>query len=193
MNTRPIRTKVAATLVVGALAFTVAACDDSGTSKVSASQKQGQADANSIYTKFDRIAPYPYRNENPTSALERENLARRLKQLNDKSTVGYVYLLAPNTAQVIGYYTITGKVSSTGSQLTSSQILQQCSSDAAGGSCSVVDAVGDDGTYGPEEGGPNGVFFFTTAGVLVETVMPWVYSTQPMKIYANAPQLDAKG
>jgi hypothetical protein len=34
------------------------------------------------------------------------------------------------------------------------------------------------------------VFFFTTAGTLIETVMPWVYSSQPIKLYASAPQLD---
>ena len=53
------------------------------------------------------------------------------------------------------------------------------------------DAIGDDGSYGPDEGGDKGVFFFTTAGTLVETDQPFMVSSQPIKIYAAVPQLDA--
>lgn len=191
MNTN-LRRAALASVTVLALTLGVTACEGDGTSKTSAAQKQGNADNNTIATKFDAAVPYPYRNANPSSALERENLAKRLIQLNSKGSTGYVYLLAPNTAQVVGYYVISGKVSSTDSAMTSTQVVQNCSGDVHGGSCSVTDSIGDDGTYGPSEGGDNGIFFFTTSGVLVETVMPWIYSSQPLKVYANAPMLDAK-
>lgn len=190
MNSKLARTTVAASAVL-ALALGTAACDDN--TKTSTAQQQGNQDNNTIADKFNRAVPYPYRNSDPSSALERENLAKRLLQLNSKGSTGYVYLLAPNTAQVVGYYVISGKVSSTDSAMTSTQVVQSChSSSSGGGSCAVTDSIGDDGTYGPSEGGDNGVFFFTASGVLVETVMPWIYSSQPLKIYANAPQLDAK-
>jgi hypothetical protein len=153
---------------------------------------QGSNDNNSLATHFQSVKN-PFLTQDPSDPLEQKNLAKRLTYFNSKGSTGYVYLLAPNTNQVIGYYVISGKVSSTGSQLTSTQAITHCMSGSSqdGGSCAVTDAMGDDGSYGPEEGGPNGVFFFTTAGTLIETVMPWVYSSQPIKLYANAPQLDA--
>ena len=94
---------------------------------------------------------------------------------------------------VIGYYVINGKVSSTGSEMTSTQEVSNCDTGSSGnsGSCSVTDAIGDDGSYGPEEGGQNGVFFYTSTGTLVETDEPFVVSSAPIAIYSSVPQLDA--
>ena len=93
------------------------------------------------------------------------------------------------SGQVLGYYVIQGKVSSTGSQMTATQVVGNCSDNCTG---AVTDAIGDDGSYGPEEGGQFGVFFFTSAGTLVETDQPFLVSSTPIAIYANVPQLDAK-
>jgi hypothetical protein len=184
MTTLTLRRAAIAATVAAVLA--VAGCSSTN----SASQAQGNRDNNTIHNRFSSVVPYPYESSDPTDPLELKNLARRLQYFNSKGSTGYVYLLAPNTSQVIGYYVISGKVSSTGSQMTSTQAVTNCASDH-GGSCSAVDSIGDDGSYGPSEGGPDGVFFFTTAGTLIETVMPWVYSSQPIKLYASAPQLDA--
>jgi hypothetical protein len=183
MPTLMLRRAAAAAAVLALTA--VAGCSSTG----SASQAQGNRDNNTIHDRFTPLVPYPYRSADPTDPLELKNLAKRLQYFNSKGSTGYVYLLAPNTSQVIGYYVISGKVSSTGSQMTSTQAVTNCAGDH-GGSCAAVDSVGDDGSYGPSEGGPSGVFFFTTAGTLIETVMPWVYSSQPIKLYASAPQLD---
>jgi len=178
-------------LVVGAGA---SACDiggdDSGPKGGVSAQNLGNNDNNAIASWANRAVRYPYRNQDPTDPLEIKNLARRLTYFNSKGSTGYVYLLAPNTDKVIGYYVISGKVSSTGSQMTATQAVHNCS-DQYGGSCTATDSIGDDGSYGPEEGGQQGVFFFTTTGTLVETVMPWIYSSQPLKVYADAPMLDS--
>ena len=49
------------------------------------------------------------------------------------------------------------------------------------GGCSVA-SIGDDGSFGPNEGGDRGVFFFTATGVMVETTLDWVYSDAPLQI-----------
>lgn len=123
----------------------------------------------------------------PSDPLERENLSRRLTQYNSSGDTNYVYVFAGNTGQVIGYYVIRGKVSSTSSQMTSTQVNVDCNNNT---SC-TDDAIGDDGSYGPEEGGQSGVFFFTTTGTLIETDLPFLVSSAPVKTYASAPQLDA--
>jgi hypothetical protein len=185
------RLTAAALTAVGLLTLTGCFGDPAPTHTVNA-VNQGSNDNNSLATHFQNVKN-PFLTQDPSDPLEQKNLAKRLTYFNSAGSTGYVYLLAPNTSQVIGYYVISGKVSSTGSQLTSTQAITHCMSGSSqdGGSCAVTDAMGDDGSYGPEEGGPAGVFFFTTAGTLIETVMPWVYSSHPIKLYANAPQLDA--
>ncbi|HWE81429.1 MAG TPA: hypothetical protein VG265_07250 [Gaiellaceae bacterium] len=54
----------------------------------------------------------------------------------------------------------------------------------------MKNALCDDGTWGMEEGGTGGVFFFTTGGVMIETVMPWMYSDAPLPL--SVPSLNPK-
>jgi hypothetical protein len=176
------RRAAAALAVIAAL--TLASC--TSTSSASSAQKASNNAAGAEYQKFSAAVPYPYLNADPTDPLERKNLARRLQQYNSKGSTNYVYLFT-YSGQVLGYYVITGKVSSTGSQMTSTQVNVGCN----GNTSCTNDAIGDDGSFGPSEGGQNGVFFFTTVGTLVETNQPWVVSSAPIKLYASAPQLDA--
>ena len=180
MNNRRILAAFTAALLAGGA---LAGCTSSSASKAQASQNNlsGTTAAN-----FSKAVPDPFATAMPTDPLERENLARRLIQLNSKGATNYVYLFT-YSGQVLGYYVISGKVSSTGSQLTSTQVNVDCNNNT---SC-TDDAIGDDGSYGPEEGGQNGVFWFTSTGTLVETNQPWVMSSTPIKLYANVPQLDA--
>jgi hypothetical protein len=180
---RTIRRTAALAACIALGSVTLAGC--------SSSASKAQTDSNNAagieYQKFNAAVPYPYRNGMPTDPLERKNLAARLQQYNSKGSTNYVYVFAGYTDKVIGYYVIRGKVSSTGSQMTSTQVNVDCNN---GTSC-TNEAIGDDGSFGPSEGGSNGVFFFTTSNVLVETNQPWVVSSQPIKLYASAPQLDA--
>lgn len=107
---------------------------------------------------------------------ERKNFIERLKRLNDSSKVGYVYLVG-NQGQIIGYYTIKGKVSSLNSLLTTpEQIVDDPNGSYDSGSV-VVPSPDLDGSYGAN---PEGVFFFTTAGAMIEWTGDYMYSDQPM-------------
>jgi hypothetical protein len=161
-----------------------------GSSSADKAQAANNALAGTTYQKFNTAVPYPYANGIPSDPLERKNLAARLQQYNSKGSTNYVYVFAGYTDKVIGYYVIRGKVSSTSSQMTSTQVNVHCGYSGDHQSC-TNDAIGDDGSYGPDEGGQSGVFFFTTGGTLVETDQPFLVSSQPIKIYSSVPQLDA--
>jgi hypothetical protein len=183
-NSHQRRVRIALAGTAGATALaTLAACTSASANQVSGGNRVSQT----TYQEFNAAVPYPYANSTPSDPLERKNLAARLEQYNSKGDTNYVYIFAWGSPTPIGYYVIKGKVSSTGSQMTATQITTNCGS---GGGC-VLDAIGDDGSYGPEEGGQNGVFFFTASGTLVETDQPFVVSSQPIKLYVNVPQLDA--
>lgn len=120
-----------------------------------------------------KAVPYPKAVVQKGGFLERRNLAERLKRQADPNKIGYVYILS--FGKFIGYYTIKGKISSTDSQMTNTNQTWDC-----GDSCTtVVDSVGDDGSFGPNE---VGVFFFTQQGVMVQTNSEYVYSDQPLTI-----------
>lgn len=186
------RVRAALVAIIATLALvTVAACSHASTSSQSAVDASNST-AQTEYNEFTAAVPYPYANTAPSNPLERENLADRLKEYNSEGDTNYVYIFT-YSGQVIGYYVIKGKVSSTGSQMTSSQQVSNCGlqNKGDGGGCSVTEAIGDDGSYGPEEGGSAGVFFFTVNGTLVETDQPFLVSSAPIETYANVPQLDA--
>ena len=138
---------------------------------------------NQYSQQLESAVPYPL--SQMRDSQERRNLRERLLRFNVPDKIGYVYILSL-TGQYVGYYVISGKVSSTDSQMSADQqIVKACSS----GCRYVVNSMGDDGSYGPEE---PGIFFFTTNGVLVETSMPYVYSDSPLPVHA--PKLNpAKG
>lgn len=123
----------------------------------------------------------PYPTAQMRDSLERRNLSKRLTRFNKPQKVGYLYLMS--FGKFVGYYVVKGKISSVNSQLTNTQQTWDC-----GDPCTaVVESMGDDGTFGPNEGGDNGIFFFTATDVLVETTLDWVYSDTPLKI--NVPNL----
>lgn len=108
---------------------------------------------------------------------------QRLEREDDVNAIRYVYLFAPMSKDVIGYYTINGGVYGADTQLAPEQeIICRYSGD----SCQTVDSAKDNGTYG---GGDGGVFFFTTEGVLIETVLPYLQSDAPIAVYAETPKL----
>ena len=188
MNLRRIAIAALTALAIGASAV---ACDSSSKGpSASSAQASQNALAGTEAQRFSQAVPYPFQNSMPTDPLERENLAKRLEQYNSAGDTNYVYVF-DFAGHVLGYYVIKGKVSSTGSQMTSTQVNVDCGQNVQGGQSCTDDAIGDDGSYGPEEGGGFGVFFFTATNVLVETDQPFLVSSQPIKTYASVPQLDA--
>lgn len=150
---------------------------------VSGVQGHDQKITEAYSSQLESAVPYPL--SQMRDSQERRNLRERLLRFNVPDKIGYVYLLGL-TGSYVGYYAIQGKVSSTDSQLTTTQqIVKACSN----GCREVVPSMGDDGSYGSNEAG---VFFFTTNGVLVETSMNYIYSDSPLPV--DAPKLNpAKG
>lgn len=165
---------ISTTAIVG---LGLAACSTgSGTTN---SQKDQQKVTESYAQKLSNAEPYPLSQMNDSA--ERANLRERLLRLNDPNKIGYVYELS-QTGSVIAEYTVKGKISSTASQLTNSQNINYDNGYSSNGGNTVTESMGDDGSYGPEEGGQNGIFFFTTSGVLVEWDGLWQYSDAPLNL-----------
>jgi hypothetical protein len=169
--------RIASALGLLVLAGALTGCDEGQPN----SQQRGQAITEAYSVKLENARPYPM--GQMFDSAERANLIERLLRMNNPNKIGYVYEFAMS-GQIIQHYTIKGKVSSTASQLTNTHnIVDMCS----GSYCPVaVDSMGDDGSYGPEEGGENGIFFFTTNGVLVEYNGIWLYSDAPLGL-SSAP------
>lgn len=185
MKTNRYTALAAATLAAG---IALTGCSSSGSA--SKAQRAQNNLSGTEAAEFNAAVPYPFAHQAPSDPLERKNLAARLIAQNSKGSTAYVYVLAPLDGKPIGYYVIKGKVSSTGSEMTSTDINVDCSNSNTNAACTNL-AIGDDGSYGMNEGGQNGVFFFTSTGVLVETTLPWISSNAPIKLYADVPQLDA--
>lgn len=176
-----MKTRSLAVAVVGAV---VAVLLSAGScSKSSGAQSSGQEQTERVFAQQAAAVPYPA--DKLTDSLERRNLVERLLRTNQANKIGYVYLVS-FSGQPLGYYTIKGKVSSTQSQLTTDELVYRF---CRNGSCSdnVVNAPGDDGSYGANE---DGVFFFTTEGAFVTTTLQYLYSDQPLPI--NVPLLNKK-
>ena len=110
-----------------------------------------------------------------TWSLERDNLIKRFKLMNDRSVNFYMYLFIEGSAKPVGYYLIN-KVSSVDSQLTNTQQLVR----GDGGRYYmdfVLSSPSEDGSYGTNG---NGVFGFTPDDVYLETNLKYVVSTIPL-------------
>lgn len=167
---------VAATILASLVGVT--ACSSS--SSPASSTAQGQQTTESFAQKFTAAEPYPLAQVNDSS--ERANLREKLLRMNDPHKIGYLYELT-QTGQVLAQYTVKGKVTSTQSQLTNTNFAATpCPNCTGGGAATTVDSMGDDGSYGQNEGGQNGIFFFTTSGVMVEYNGLWTYSDAPLNL-----------
>lgn len=174
------RRLVAAVLFVALLLLAVlalAGCDDN--THHDDAQQSGQRLTEQAFRQQQAAVPY----RAPRYSLERRNLAEREKREDNPSAVGYVYLMS--FGKPIGYYVIKGKVSSTQSQMTTGQLVIDGCPGVSDRCPTVVDAPGDDGSYGPNE---PGIFFFTVDGTMVTTPLDYIHSDQPLPI--DVPRLD---
>jgi hypothetical protein len=135
--------------------------------------KAQELTSDQIAESATKAVPYPFAVVRTGGFLERKNLVERLRRFSAQNKIGYVYLMS--FGKFVGYYTIKGKISSTMSQLTNTQQTWEASRD----NDTIVDSIGDDGSFGPNE---PGAFFFTTNGTMVQTTLDYVYSDQPLSI-----------
>lgn len=115
-----------------------------------------------------------------SDSLERANIIEHLKRNNQADRVRYIYLMN-DVGGVYAFYTIKGKVTSTGAQLTpTDSIVDPCESSYCP---EVVQGPTDDGSFGGDEGG---VYFFTDTGLEVQWNGKWLLFDEPMKINGTA-------
>jgi hypothetical protein len=131
--------------------------------------------------KANSVVPCGSKNE----SLECRNLAEKKRRDEDPTRISYVYEMSW-TGEFIGYFVVKGKVSSNQSQMgPMDQVLEYgCRSCNGGYGNVVVEAPGDDGSYGPNE---DGIFFFTTDGNKITWNGMYQQSDKPLNI--KVPQL----
>lgn len=98
----------------------------------------------------------------PKESLECKNLREKEKRNSDPNRIGYVYEVNFD-GSTNGYWVVKGKVSSTQSQMGAmDMVVDVC---PLTDYCpEIMEAPGDDGTYGPNE---DGIFFFLADGTMV--------------------------
>lgn len=109
-------------------------------------------------------------------SLECVNLREKEKRNSDPNRIGYVYLYNFD-GSIKGYFVVKGKVSSTQSQMAPMDtIVDPCGSSYCP---QVMEAAGDDGTYGPNE---PGIFFFLMNGTMVTYSGEYILTDKPLEL-----------
>jgi len=112
-------------------------------------------------------------------SLERENLIRRLKLLNDENKIFYIYLVS--YGKVMAEYVAKGKVSSVNSRLTTQEqiVKDPFTNTLDNRQGKVVESPDLDGSYGTNG---DAIFFFTTDGAYVEWAGEYMVSDFPLRL-----------
>lgn len=169
-----INRKTVLAAIAGTLVVVLLGAGSCGTDSKKGAQQTGQAQTEQAFAQQQAAVPYPA--DALKDSLERRNLREKLLRYNQPSKISYIYLLS-QTGGIYAYFTIKGKVSSNQSQMTTDELIQRYGN-ADGGNVTVP-APGDDGSYGLNE---DGVFFFTTDGVMVTWNGPYLLTDAPLKI-----------
>lgn len=148
-------------------------------SNITAKQEQQQTEQNQ--QQLNAVQPAP----RITWSLERDNLIKRFKLMNDRSVMFYMYIFIEWVWQPVGYYQVN-KVSSVNSQLTNTNqiVTAWCTTAEQWTSewnlpCSayVLPSPAEDGSYGTNG---DGVFGFTPEGIYIEHNMKYIVSVTPL-------------
>lgn len=176
--------------VVG-VGLAAAACSSNGTP----SAKEGDVDsinqlvtqqANLTLAAYNQVAKNPncvYPAGQMKTSLELENLRKKLLMFNEPTKLGWVYLFTP-MGQLIAYLPVQGKISSTQSGMTATTDVYASGGSSGGGNV-AVDMPADDLSYGPNEGGDQGIFFFTPDDIYVNWAGPYLYTDTEMNILSS--------
>lgn len=158
-------------------------------------QAQQEQVSNLIASALTTAVPYP--TSLMKDSLERRQLRERLLRFNKPEKVGYLYMFVLGDRKPVGYYVIKGKISATESQLSNPDQTWNHGCSSGNGACAYLgtaQSIGDDGSWGHNEGGSSGIFFFDSGGVLHESDgLAWHYSDAPIAEFNDAPKLNGKG
>lgn len=156
----------------GALALAIALLFGATACTSAPESPQNNPVAANNYKAQEKTNPVPNLNQ----SLERKNIVDHLNRNNQPDRIRYIYLLA-DTGGIYAFFTIKGKVTSTGAQLTpTDSIIDVCGTDYCP---TVVQGPTDDGSFGGDEGG---IYFFTDAGNEIQWNGRWLLSDEPLLI-----------
>jgi len=159
-------------IVLLAACFGFSDCDNGNKT---AQQEQAHIEQNQA--QLNQVQPSP----TITWSLERDNLIKRFKLMNDRGTNFFMYVFIEGVPEPIGYYQVN-KVSSVNSQLTATQ--QIVFAGAGAETAQVLESPAEDGSYGTNG---DAVFGFTPEDIYVEHNMKYIVSTVPLT-FAKAVQ-----
>jgi len=146
-------------------------CEDPKKGRSGESALAEQAHIEKNQASLNQTQPSP----NISWSLERDNLIKRFKLENDRSTMFYMYLFIEGSSEPIGYYQVN-KVSSVNSQLTNPmQIVKNSGYES--GSYSEIPSPAEDGSYGSNG---DGVFGFTPEEIYIEHNLKYIVATVPL-------------
>lgn len=112
-----------------------------------------------------------------TENAEIDNIKKRLELTSSSGLLGYATLLN-GVGQPIAYYTVKGKITSSGKRLT--KPFEWARHDCGSNDCTDdVAAPSDEGTYGSSS--PY-VYFWTTSGQYIQWSGDYLYSDQPYRL-----------
>jgi hypothetical protein len=164
-------------LAIGFGGIAVLLTTTAGSCDTTSSQSTSQNLTNDYTNAATSQAPYPLGDMKAGGWTERQMLAEHLKRQNNPKALRYITFLTQQ-GQIVATYPVQGLVFDPNSQMTTSQIVNGCSSSTCG---AVTAAAGDNGTWGPEAGS---AAFFTTSGVEVQVPasMTWIESDAPLNL-----------
>jgi hypothetical protein len=109
-------------------------------------------------------------------SMERDNLIKRFKMMNDRTIFFYMYVFNEGVADPIGYYQVN-KVSSVNSQLTNTMQIIAVPMSGGGYTYQQVPSPAEDGSYGTNG---DGVFGFTPEDIYIEHNMKYIVASVPL-------------
>lgn len=192
-NVNDGRRKLFGLAAVGAaVAVGVAACDPSSGS--GSAETSNVSDANTLTDQqvaltvdaYNRVKDNPecqYPAKQLDTSLELQNQRRKLLMFNEPTKLGWVYLFS--YGQVIAEVPVIGKVSSMQSSMTADEAGYFNSAGTNGAAGVNVELPGDDLSFGPNEGGPTSVFFFTVDGVYMNWTGDYLYTDSQLSLLTN--------
>lgn len=169
-NRRDVKAiKTFAGLLLVFVLFTAEDCDGGRPANTTAKDEQARTEVNQRVLLTNQPPP------TISWSLERDNLRKRIKLMNDRSVMFYMYLFIEGQSKPIGYFQIN-KVSSVDSQLTNTQQLVKGDMGKYYGDF-VLPSPSEDGSYGTNG---DAIFGFTPEDIYVETNLKYFVSTIPM-------------
>lgn len=155
-------------LILAFIVLTSESCE--GTNNKTAIQEQRLTEANQAGLLNSQPPP------KISWSMERDNLIKRFKLMNDRTVSFYMYVFIEGVADPVGYYQVN-KVSSVNSQLTAMQQLIDDPNGTRDAGSAVIEAPAEDGSYGSNG---DGIFGFTPEEIYIETNMKYITSTVPL-------------